>query len=127
MAPQTSSTWSPAALANLAKGNALIGWGGPHDEPTEADVAWGDLVWLVVYAMGLMNMMSSPEGVEELAKEALHAVLVNPGADGNTDVDGGSVRRMMTSRETQSYINHGNGSCKLQCCGSVYDAVELRR
>lgn len=123
MVSQTSSKWTPAALARQCKDFAAQNWGG-HAPPVQEQLAWADLVYHVVYATALLNMMEAPEGVEEKAKTILHAVLTNPGENGNTDVDGGSVYRMMTCREVMSYINHGNGNCNQHCCISVYDQLE---
>lgn len=126
MPSQTSTKWRPQALALQASIFAKTQWGGPHDEPSAQDEWWSALVYKVVYATALINPMESAEGVEELAKENLHAVLTNPGEDGNTDVDGGSVYRMLTCRETMSYINHGTADCNQQCCISIYDTLERR-
>ncbi len=117
----TSSIYSPAAIANLSRHFAQMGFGGPHDDPTTQDLAWGELVYVTVYAVASLNRSVSPEGVEEMAKRRLHAVLTNPGEDGDTDVEGGSVRRMRTGRENMSFINHGNAACHKSCCTSIYD------
>lgn len=109
MVSQTSSKWTPAGLAGVAKYAALIRPDGTT-EYTDRELAWADLVYTVVYGTALLNPMDSAEAVEESAKQRLATFISEP--------------RMRTLREHSSFTNHGHGDCTRPCCISIYDQLE---